>query len=53
MDTIWGPDAEIVAHIYSPGWGPDGQGAALLAIGHCPDGGYYWHGLIYAMNGFE
>jgi len=56
LDSIWGPDADVVANIYSTGWKPDGQGEAILAVARCSENGfdtYYWYGMLYAMNGFQ
>ncbi len=56
LETMWGPDVEVAASLYSQGWGPDGQAEAILVIARCTDNeydAYYWYGIVYAMKGFE
>lgn len=53
LDSFWPPEVDIVAQLYSPGWGGDESGAAILALARCSDGRYYWYGMLYAINGFE
>jgi hypothetical protein len=48
----FGPQIKVVDLVYSEGWGADGQGEALLAIGLNVEG-QYWPGMIYAPAGFE
>jgi len=48
----FGPDASITDLIYSYGWGMDGEGEAILAIGRSPEGSHYWYGIIYSPGGF-
>lgn len=48
----FGPQVKVVDLVYSQGWGADGQGEAILAIGLNVDG-QYWPGMIYAPAGFE
>ncbi len=48
----FGPKVKVVDLVYSAGWGADGQGEAILAIGLNLDG-QYWPGMIYAPSGFE
>ena len=52
-ENMFGPDLNIALLIYSQGWGQDGQGEALLFIAENANGEYYWHGIIFAMQGFE
>ena len=49
---VFGYKVKVVDMVYTGGWGADGQGEALLAIGLTPDG-HYWPGMIYAPAGFE
>lgn len=49
---VLGYKVKVVDMVYTGGWGADGQGEALLAIGLSPDG-HYWAGMIYAPAGFE
>ncbi len=53
LASLWPPEVEIAANLYSAGWGGDGNGEAILAIARCADGTYYWYGLLYAPQGFE
>jgi hypothetical protein len=56
LSTMWGPDVDVAANLYSTGWGPDGQGEAILVISRCQQDtydAYYWYGMLYAMDGFE
>jgi hypothetical protein len=50
---LLGPDMNIVLVIYSEGWGPDGQGAALLFIAQDQAGKYYWPGMVYSPEHFD
>ena len=49
---VFGYKVKVVDMVYTGGWGADGQGEALLAIGLNPNG-QYWAGMIYASEGFE
>jgi len=51
--SIWPPEADIAAQIYSPNWGGDEKGAAILALARCSDGRYYWYGILYAGDEFK
>ena len=57
LENMWGPDVDIAANLYSKGWGPDGQGEAILAVARCrsqnENDAYYWYGMVYSMDGFE
>jgi len=56
LAMMWGPDVDVAANLYSKGWGPDGQGEAILSIARCDYHGYdvyYWYGMLYAGGGFE
>lgn len=48
----FGLRVKVVELIYSVGWGADGKGEAILAVGLSVDG-QYWPGMIYAPAGFE
>jgi hypothetical protein len=55
LTRTWGPDVDVAANLYSKGWGPDGQGEAILTIARCDYHGhdvYYWYGMLYAGAGF-
>ena len=49
---VFGPQIKVVDLVYSEGWGAEGQGEAILAIGLNIEG-QYWPGMIYAPTGFE
>lgn len=56
LNALWGPEVQVAANLYSQGWGTDGRGEAILVVARCSgdsDVGYYWYGLLYAMNGFD
>ena len=56
LDSFWGPDVDVVANLYSKGWGPDRQGEAILVIARCQGetyNAYFWYGMLYALSGFE
>jgi hypothetical protein len=52
VDSLFGPQSNPAAVIYSQGWGQDGQGAALLYINQNALGEYHWYGMVYALQGF-
>jgi hypothetical protein len=49
-ESMFGPDYTVAEIHYSEGWGPKGQGAALLYYMQDSCGGYFWHGMVYAGN---
>lgn len=49
---IWGNDANLVRAVYSQGWGPDGQGEAILVIAQTSEGVFYWYSILAAPLGF-
>jgi hypothetical protein len=53
LSSIWPADVDMAAQIYSPNWGGDEAGAAILALARCSDSRYYWYGILYANAGFE
>jgi hypothetical protein len=52
-ENMFGPNLKIAKVVYSEGWGPEGQGAALLYFAEDQCGGYYWHGLVYSFEHFD
>jgi hypothetical protein len=55
--SVYGHDPKegfpnVVADFFSQGWGPQGEGEAIVLIGQREDGTYYWFGIIYAEAGF-
>jgi hypothetical protein len=56
LETMWGPDVDVAANLYSKGWGPTGQDEAIIVVARCGQNGqegYFWYGMLYAMGGFE
>jgi hypothetical protein len=51
-ENMFGPDLNVVLVIYSQGWGQDGEDETMLLIAENANGEYYWHGMIYAGQGF-
>lgn len=47
------PPPGTVEEIYSEGWGPDGQGAALLYIAEDQNGDYYFSGMMFSEQHFD
>jgi hypothetical protein len=52
-EQMFGPDVDILEVVYSEGWGPDRQGAALLYIAKGSAGNIYLHGLVYSHQHFD
>jgi hypothetical protein len=52
-EDLFGPNVNVVLVIYSEGWGPDGQGAALLHIAQNQAGAFNWHGMVYSDQHFD
>jgi len=52
-ENMFGPNVKVAKVVYSEGWGPDGQDAALLYFAQDQCGGYYWHGLVYSNGHFD
>jgi len=52
-EQMFGPELDIVEVVYSEGWGPDGQGAALLYIVKGSANNIYWYGLVYSDKHFD
>jgi len=53
VGDMLGPDTNVVLVVYSEGWGPDGQGAALLFVAQDQAGKYYWPGMVYSSGHFD
>jgi hypothetical protein len=56
FEDMWDPDVDVVAALYSKGWGADGLGEAMLAIARCSQNGndsYFWYGVMIAGAGFK
>jgi hypothetical protein len=56
VETVFGPNVDVAATLYSKGWGPEGQDEAILYIARCQGDtydAYFWYGMLYAGGGFE
>ena len=51
--TIVGPNVIEARPLFTSGWGAEGKDEAILFIAKQPDGRLYWHGLLFAKDGFE
>ena len=51
--TIVGPQVIEVSPLLTSGWGSEGKDQAILFIAKKSDGSLYWHGLLFAKDGFE
>ena len=51
--TIVGPDVIEASALFTSGWGSEGKDEVILFIAKQPDGRLYWHGLLFAKDGFE
>ena len=50
--TILGPDIGEASPVFVTGVGEAGQDEGILFVAEQPDGGLYWHGLLFAKDGF-
>ncbi len=53
--SIWNPAANPIGALFSTGWGPDGEGQAILIMTESPEGILAWDGIVFAggeMGGF-
>jgi hypothetical protein len=51
--TIVGPGVIEARSLFTSGWGSEGKDEAVLFIAKQPDGSLYWHGFLFAKDGFE
>lgn len=51
--TIAGPDVTEVSPLLVFGLGSEGKDEAILFSAKQADGSWYWHGLLFAKDGFE
>ena len=51
-EQLLGEGVNVALVVYSEGWGPEGQGAALLYFIETPNRTFSWYGLVYAEGGF-
>ena len=50
--TILGPEIGEASPVFVSGLGAEGKDEGILFIAKQPDGGLYWHGLLFAKDGF-
>jgi hypothetical protein len=50
--AIMGPEIGLRLMLYSQGWGPDGQGEAILYFTEGEEG-YLWHSLLFSGQPFD
>ena len=53
VPTSLGPGLNVVAILFSEGWGEAGAGEAILYVSELPDMTYAWYGMVYAREGFD
>ena len=49
---ILGPEVIEASPLLTSGWGPAGKDQAILFVAKQPNGDVYWHGLLFARDGF-
>jgi hypothetical protein len=52
-ETLFGPEVTPTRVLYSEGWGPDREGAALLYFVENQAGETEWYGMIYSDGHFD
>ncbi|HEX2990064.1 MAG TPA: hypothetical protein VHO49_05255, partial [Anaerolineales bacterium] len=50
--TMLGAEVIEASPLFTSGWGPEGRDEAILFVARRPNGEIYWHGLIFAREGF-
>jgi hypothetical protein len=50
--TILGPDIGGASPVFVTGLGAEGKDEGILFVAKQPDGDLYWHGLLFAKDGF-
>ncbi|HEX5943124.1 MAG TPA: SH3 domain-containing protein, partial [Anaerolineales bacterium] len=50
--TILGPDIGEASPVFVTGLGAQGKDEGILFVAKQPEGGLYWHGLLFAKDGF-
>ena len=53
VPTSLGPGLEVVAILFSEGWGDSEAGEAIIYISQLPDKTFAWYGMVYAREGFD
>ncbi len=52
--ALWGPEVDPLSALLTRGWGPEGQGEAMLILARHPsEARAYWHALLLAPLGFD
>lgn len=49
VESVLGPDVNVVEVIYSQGWGADGESSALIYLIQDPAGDYKWHSMLIGI----
>ncbi|HVF24823.1 MAG TPA: hypothetical protein VNA23_02990, partial [Anaerolineales bacterium] len=49
---IAGPEVIEASPLFTSGWGPEGKDEVILFAAKQPNGDLYWHGLLFAKDGF-
>jgi uncharacterized protein YgiM (DUF1202 family) len=50
--TILGSNVLEASAVFVSGFGVEGNDEAILFVAKQPEGGWYWHGLLFAKDGF-
>ena len=50
--TILGAQVIEASPLFTSGWGPEGRDEAILFVARRPNGELYWHGFLFAKDGF-
>jgi uncharacterized protein YraI len=50
--SIFGTNGNLVGTLFVSGLGPEGKGEGILYVARLSDGSLYWHGLLFAQDGF-
>jgi uncharacterized protein YgiM (DUF1202 family) len=50
--VIVGPEVIEASPLFTSGWGAEGKDEAILFAAKQPNGDLYWHGLLFAKDGF-
>ena len=50
--TILGAEVIEASPLFTSGWGPEGRDESILFVARRPNGEMYWHGLLFARDGF-
>lgn len=50
--TILGAEVVDPSPLFTTGWGSEGKDEAILFVARRPSGEMYWHGLLFAKDGF-